>query len=137
MSLLQSQLAQEHYDHEEGARYDDIRERYASEIEDMRHWAEADEEHSNYMQQVHEAGFGEDCDAYEANWKRTIMYCDGHFIPVGPILTNEDIESLYVRYIQPVDKRSISEILSLKECFLRDDLATWAHEHDCLGEDYQ
>ena len=136
MSLLQSQLAQEHYDHEEGARYDDIRERYASEIEDMRHWAEAEEEHSNYMQQVYEAGFREDCDAYEANWKKTIMYCDEHWQKDKPILTNKDIEFLYVRYIQPVDKRSISEILSLVEdsAVIGDDLATWAHEHDCLGD---
>ena len=83
MSLLQSQLLQEHLDHEEGARYDDIRERYASGIEDMRHWAEADEEHYKYMQAVYDAGFGEDADAYEANWKRTEKYIDS--IAVGDV----------------------------------------------------
>ena len=69
--LLQSQLLQEHLDHEFGARYDDVRERYASEIAYMN---EADEEHSEYMQKVYDAGHGDDDRAYEANWKRTIAY---------------------------------------------------------------
>ena len=70
-------LAQEHADHVFGAQHDDIRERYASEIADMRHWAEADEEHNEYMQKVYEAGFGDDQDAYEASWKRSIEYFEG------------------------------------------------------------
>ena len=69
--LLQSQQLQEHLDHEFGARYDDIRERHASEIACMN---EADEEHGEYMQVVYDAGYGDDDRAYEANWKRTIAY---------------------------------------------------------------
>ena len=45
-------LAQEHADHVFGAQYDDVRERYASEIADMKHWAEAEAEHDEYMQKV-------------------------------------------------------------------------------------
>jgi hypothetical protein len=66
--LLQSQQLQEHLDHEFGARYDDIRERYASDIASMEG---ADEEHSEYMQTVYDAGYGDNDEAYEANWKRT------------------------------------------------------------------
>jgi hypothetical protein len=62
--------AQEHADHEFGAQYDDVRERYASEIQDMRDYEESEREHYEYMQKVYEAGFGEDCEAYEAYWKR-------------------------------------------------------------------
>ena len=72
--LLQSQLLQEHLDHEFGAQYDNVRERYASEIEDMKHWAEAEDEHYEYMQKVNDEGYGEDADAYEASWKRTESY---------------------------------------------------------------
>ena len=71
--LLQSQQLQEHLDHEFGARYDDVRERYASEIACMN---EADEEHGEYMQVVYDAGYGDDSDAYEANWKRTKEYAE-------------------------------------------------------------
>ena len=60
-------LVQEHADHTFGAQYDDIRERYASEIEYERWWYE-------YMQKVFEAGFGEDDDAYERDWSRTLDY---------------------------------------------------------------
>jgi hypothetical protein len=66
--LLQSQQLQEHLDHEFGAGYDDVRERYASDIASMEG---ADEEHGEYMQVVYDAGYGDDSDAYEANWKRT------------------------------------------------------------------
>ena len=62
--------AQEHADHVFGAQYDDIRERYASEIADMRAYEESEREHYEYMQKVYEAGFGEDDEAYEAYWKR-------------------------------------------------------------------
>ena len=66
--LLQSQLLQEHLDHEFGAGYDDVRERYASDIASMEG---ADEERGEYMQVVYDAGYGDDDRAYEANWKRT------------------------------------------------------------------
>lgn len=69
-------LAQEHADHVFGAQYDDVRERYASEIADMRHWAAAEAEHDEYMQKVYEAGFGDDDEAYDAWWKRSMEYCD-------------------------------------------------------------
>ena len=64
--------AQEHADHVFGAQYDDIRERYASEIQDMIDYEEAEQEHWEYMQKVFEAGFGEDCEAYESYWDRLI-----------------------------------------------------------------
>ena len=67
-------LAQEHADHVFGAQYDDIRERYSAEIEDMRLEGLIDHEHSEYMQKVYDAGFGDDDEAYEASWKRTIEY---------------------------------------------------------------
>ena len=71
--LLQSQLLQEHLDHEFGAGYDDVRERYASDIASMEG---ADEEHGEYMQVVYDAGYGDDDRAYEANWKRTKEYAE-------------------------------------------------------------
>jgi hypothetical protein len=66
--------AQEHADHVFGAQYDDVRERYASEIRDLEIDNLITQEHYEYMQKVYDAGFGEDCDAYEAMWKRTIKY---------------------------------------------------------------
>ena len=65
---------QEHADHVFGAQYDDIRERYASEIQDMRDYEESEREHYEYMQKVYEAGFGDDDQAYENSWKRTEAY---------------------------------------------------------------
>ena len=73
--MYYSQL-QEHLDHEEGARYDDIRERYASEIADIEREAEIAEDHENYMNQVWLAGFGEDWEDYEAYWKAAMTYAD-------------------------------------------------------------
>jgi hypothetical protein len=67
-------LAKEHADHVFGAQYDDVRERYASEIQDMRDYAESEQEYYEYMWKVKEAGFGEDCDAYERAWERTLNY---------------------------------------------------------------
>tara|TARA_R110002020_G_scaffold43764_1_gene126810 strand:+ start:217 stop:447 length:231 start_codon:yes stop_codon:yes gene_type:complete len=64
--------AQEHADHVFGSQYDDIRERYASEIQDMIDYEEAEQEHWEYMQKVFEAGFGEDWEAYESYWDRLI-----------------------------------------------------------------
>jgi hypothetical protein len=66
--------AQEHADHVFGAQYDDIRERYASEIRDMEMYDASEREHDEYMWRVEQAGFGDDCEAYEAMWKRTIEY---------------------------------------------------------------
>ena len=74
--LLQSQLLQEHLDHEFGARYDDVRERYASEIQDMRNYEASEREHHEYMQKVYDAGHGDDSDAYEADWKRTMEHAE-------------------------------------------------------------
>jgi len=74
--LLASQQLQEHLDHEFGAQYDDVRERYASEIQDMRNYEESEREHGEYMQKVYEAGFGDDDQAYEADWKRSMDYAD-------------------------------------------------------------
>ena len=69
-------LAQEHADHVFGAQYDDVRERYSAEIADM---SAADEEHSEYMQKVYDAGFGHDDEAYEELWKRTIKYIERYY----------------------------------------------------------
>ena len=81
MSSPQSYLAmQEHADHVFGAQYDDVRERYASEIQDMRAYEESEREHYEYMQKVHDAGFGEDDEAYEAEWKRTLNYYENQGI---------------------------------------------------------
>jgi hypothetical protein len=72
-------LAQEHAEHVFGAQYDDVRERYSAEIADMKHWAEADEEHNEYMQKVYDAGFGHDDEAYEESWKRKIEYIERYY----------------------------------------------------------
>ena len=74
--LLQSQLLQEHLDHEFGARYDDVRERYSAEIRDLEIDNLMTECHYEYMQKVYDAGYGDDDRAYEANWKRTIEYAE-------------------------------------------------------------
>ena len=65
---------QEHADHVFGAQYDDVRERYASEIQDLRVYEESEREYYEYMQKVYDAGFGDDEEAYEAYWKRTLDY---------------------------------------------------------------
>ena len=59
---------QEHLDHEFGAQYDDVRERYASEIKDLEMFAESEKEHYEYLWKVQEAGFGDDWQAYEAHF---------------------------------------------------------------------
>ncbi len=76
MDLVGYDHAREHADHVFGAQYDDIRERYAFEIQDMRDYAESEQEHYEYMQKVYDAGFGEDFDAYEASWKRSLEYAE-------------------------------------------------------------
>ena len=55
----------EHLEHEFGAQFDDIRERYASEIEDLRQDDLAYADEMEYRQKVYDAGFGDDCGAYE------------------------------------------------------------------------
>tara|TARA_R110002167_G_scaffold65261_3_gene184393 strand:+ start:105 stop:371 length:267 start_codon:yes stop_codon:yes gene_type:complete len=66
--------AQEHADHVFGAQFDDVRERYASELEDLKACGWADEDEMKYRQTVYESGFGDDIDAYESSWKRTFAY---------------------------------------------------------------
>jgi len=56
------------------AKDDAIRERYWREAEDMRNESLMSDEYQEYMQKVYDAGFGEDADAYEADWKRTLDY---------------------------------------------------------------
>ena len=64
--------AREHADHVFGSQYDDIRERYHAEIQDMRAYEESEREHYEYMQKGFEAGFGDDWRAYESYWDRLI-----------------------------------------------------------------
>lgn len=56
------------------ARQDAIRERYACQIEDARREALIEQEHHDYLNKVWSAGFGDDCDEYEAYWKRAFDY---------------------------------------------------------------
>jgi|TARA_R110000824_G_C14866588_1_gene641832 hypothetical protein len=70
MNLVGYDHAREHADHEFGAQYDDVRERYASEVRDLEIWAESEREHYDYLQQVYEAGFGDDWQAYEAHFQQ-------------------------------------------------------------------
>ena len=53
---------------------DAIRERYACQIEDARREALIEQDMQEYYSKVWDAGFGTDCEAYEAYWKRTIEY---------------------------------------------------------------
>ena len=70
MNLVGYDHAREHADHEFGAQYDDVRERYASEVRDLEIWVESEREHYDYLQQVYEAGFGDDWQAYEAHFQQ-------------------------------------------------------------------
>ena len=56
------------------AKQDAIRERYACQIEDARREALIEQEMHDYYTKVWDAGFGDDCEAYEAYWKRTFEY---------------------------------------------------------------
>ena len=49
---------------------DAIRERYASEIQDMRDYEESEGEYYEYLSKVYEAGFGDDWQAYEAHFQQ-------------------------------------------------------------------
>lgn len=56
------------------SKQDSIRERYACQIEDARREALIWQEEQEYMTKVWDAGFGTDCEAYEAYWQRTLKY---------------------------------------------------------------
>ena len=58
------------------AKGDAIRERYASELEDLRQDELQTQAYYDYMQRVHDAGFGDNAEAYEADWARAIEYYD-------------------------------------------------------------
>jgi len=69
MSHSYAQQFRDHADHEFGAQYDHIRERYASELEDIKAMERADRYEEEYRHQVREAGFLdtlEGMDEYEA-----------------------------------------------------------------------
>ena len=53
---------------------DAIRERYASELADLRADAAQQKAHDEYMDRVWHAGFGTDWFAYEEQWRRTMKY---------------------------------------------------------------
>ena len=65
----QLQAEEEHF-----AKQDDIRERYASESRDLRVNDLIEQEHTEYMTKVWDAGYGTDHEAYEACWTRTLQY---------------------------------------------------------------
>ena len=65
---------QEHLDHEYGAQYDNIRERYACQIQEARMEALIWREEQEYYSKVWDAGYGTDVDEYEAYWKRLEQY---------------------------------------------------------------
>ena len=57
---------------------DAIRERYASELEDLRADDRQQEAEQEYMNRVWYAGFGTDWFAYEEYWKRLEKYYEEH-----------------------------------------------------------
>tara|TARA_Y100000356_G_scaffold19168_1_gene13633 strand:+ start:337 stop:585 length:249 start_codon:yes stop_codon:yes gene_type:complete len=61
---------QEHMDHEFGAQYDDVRERYHAERLDIEAYEQAEEDYYEYMSKVYQAGFGDDSEAYEDYFKQ-------------------------------------------------------------------
>ena len=74
MMITTNQQLEEHLDHEFFARFDDVRERYSAELEDLRQNELAEDDYMNYLTQVDEAGFGDDVEAYEASWARTFDF---------------------------------------------------------------
>ena len=75
--LSTSDQYSEHLDHVFGAQYDDVRERYASELEDIKAMERADRYEEEYRHQVTEAGYPdtiEGWDEYEAYWSRSLEY---------------------------------------------------------------
>ena len=71
MDLVGYDHAREHADHVFGAQYDDVRERYASELEDLKADDEAYAFEQEYRQKVHDAGF-DSPEEYEAYWTHLI-----------------------------------------------------------------
>ena len=69
-----TQQVDDHLEHEFGARYDDVRERYACQLQEARQEALNYQWEQEYMTQVWDAGFGTDDVAYEAYWKRLEEY---------------------------------------------------------------
>tara|TARA_B100000287_G_C20657220_1_gene788931 strand:- start:220 stop:441 length:222 start_codon:yes stop_codon:yes gene_type:complete len=57
-------------EHEFGAQYDDVRERYHAEMLDIKAYEEAEEDYHEYMTKVYNAGFGDDSEAYEDYFKQ-------------------------------------------------------------------
>lgn len=53
---------------------DAIRERYSAELRDLRMNNLIEQEYTEYMTKVWNAGFGYDHEAYEAYWKRAFKY---------------------------------------------------------------
>lgn len=64
----------EHLEHIINSEYDDKRERYACQLQDIRNEALIEQEYHDYMNRVWAAGYGTDSDAYEAYWKRLEQY---------------------------------------------------------------
>ena len=58
---------QEHAEHVFGAQYDDVRERYASEMEDLKMDDLMYQDEMEYLQKVYDAGF-DSPEEYEAYW---------------------------------------------------------------------
>lgn len=56
------------------SKQDDIRERYNCQIRDMIQMDDIEQEYTEYMTRVWDAGFGYDSEAYEAYWKRLEAY---------------------------------------------------------------
>ena len=56
------------------SKQDDIRERYYREMEDIKNYELSEQEHHEYMNKVWAMGYGDDVDAYEAYWTRTLQY---------------------------------------------------------------
>ena len=71
IDLVGHNHAQEHADHVFGAQYDDVRERYASEMEDLRMDDLMYQDEMEYRQKVHDAGF-DSPEEYEAYWTHLI-----------------------------------------------------------------
>jgi hypothetical protein len=69
-----TQQLDEHLEHTFNSHYDDIHERYATELRDIKYNDLAEEEHTEYMSRVWDAGYGCDFDSYEAYWSRLLKY---------------------------------------------------------------
>ena len=63
------------------AKSDDQRERYNCQIQDMLTNAQLEQDYQEYMTLVWDAGYGYDSAAYEAYWKRALMYYQNQSCP--------------------------------------------------------